>query len=247
MIELEDAGYYFKPGEWIFRHHSIRIRPGEIVAVLGPNGRGKTTLIKNIVGLLSMREGRISIRGDLGYVPQFSSSIFPYSVLDMILMGRVRRLGLFSTPGRDDYQIVRKVMDLLEIKKFEKRKFHQLSGGERQLVLIARALASDCHGLALDEPASALDFKNQDTILKTLRLLSREQGLTIFFTSHFPQHAIHIADRVLLMFSPDEYYFGSTEEIMADGYLNRLYGMEIKNITLNYDNRAIRTIIPVFS
>ena len=247
MIELENAGYYFKPGQWIFRNHSFQIKSGEIVAILGPNGRGKTTLIKNIMGLLSMQEGQMRIGGDLGYVPQFSTPVFPYSILDMILMGRIRHLKLFSTPGKNDYKIARKVMDQLGIRKFEKRKYHQLSGGERQLVLIARALVSNCRGLVLDEPASALDFKNQDIILKTLRLLSREQGLTILFTSHFPQHAVHIADRVLLMFAPDDYHFGSTEEIMADGHLNRLYGMEIKNITLDHKNRSIRAIVPLFS
>lgn len=246
MIEVENAGFKFNGSGFIFRHHSFKMEAGGILAVLGPNGRGKTTLLKTIIGLLPLNEGRIHTQGHIGYVPQFSTATFPYSVLDMVVMGRARHIGLLSHPKRADYDAARQALDELGVGWAAHRTFFELSGGERQLVLIARALASECDLLILDEPASALDFKNQGLILSSLQRLSRRQKLTIVLTTHYPQHAVHMADRVLMMYSPEEFLFGSTSEIMTDPRLKRLYEMDVRNITFEHNHRRVKTVVPVF-
>lgn len=247
MIEVDNAGFRYGRGEWIFRHHHLQLAPGEVVGILGPNGRGKTTLLKAVLGLLPLEEGRIRVDGHFGYVPQNSLSPFPYTVMDMVVMGRARHIGLLSSPGGPDFAIARQTLDVLGISDLQNRTIDELSGGERQLVLIARALASGCDCLILDEPASALDFKNQQAVLKVLKNLSRNNSLAILFTTHYPYHALHIADKVLLMHNAYEYQFGETEEIMRDEHLQRLYGIEIRNLTFPHDGKKVRTIVPVFS
>lgn len=246
MIEVRGAAFRYSD-EWIFRDHSFRVEAGEIVAILGPNGRGKTTLLKAVTGLLDLEQGEVRVDGEIGYVPQNAQTAFPYSVLDMVVMGRARHVGLFSVPGKRDFEIAHQMISHLGLRPFEDRPFNRLSGGERQLVLIARALASECDALILDEPASALDFRNQDIILRTLRDVAKNQGLTVLLTTHYPQHAIHLADKALLMHSADRYQFGTTDEIMSDANLERLYSMPIRNITVDHDGVPQRTTVPIFS
>lgn len=247
MIEATSIGFKYKVSGYIFKNHTFRVDSGRVLAILGPNGRGKTTLLKTIIGLLPLSEGEIKIDGRIGYVPQHAAAMFPYSVLDMVVMGRARQIKLFESPKKADYELAFNALCVLGLSDFVHRNFLELSGGEKQLVLIARALVSECSVLVLDEPASALDFKNQNLILRTLKNLSRNQGLTIIFTTHFPQHAVHLADQVLLMYAPEEYRFGTAEDVLTDGHLKSLYGMEVRNILFNHCNENRRTIVPVFA
>jgi iron complex transport system ATP-binding protein len=247
MIRVKDAGFRYGDGPFIFRDFSFSLDTGKVLAILGPNGRGKTTLLKTIIGLLPLSQGNILIQDQVGYVPQSASAMFPYSVLDMVVMGRGRHISLFTSPKKRDFRLAMAAIKELGMTAYAGRNFLELSGGEKQLVLIARALASECRILILDEPASALDFKNQGTILSTLQRLSKKHGLTIVFTTHYPQHAVHIADRVLLMYTAEQYEFGSARLVLSNNNLNRLYGMDVRNIAFRHNDREVKTIVPVFA
>ncbi|MEM9223155.1 MAG: ABC transporter ATP-binding protein [Pseudomonadota bacterium] len=243
IIEASALGFRYG-SRWIFRHHSFSIERGRVIAVLGPNGRGKTTLIKTIVGLLSPTEGKAIVRGTIGYVPQSAGSAFSYSVLDMVVMGRARHVRMFSTPSSTDFNKAKRALEELNIGHLAQRPFDTLSGGERQLTLIARALASDCEILVLDEPASALDFKNQDTILRTLQRVRDERKITVILTTHYPQHALFLADDSLLMFSASHFSFGPCQTSLTEEQLSALYGMPFAAIPV--PDGKTQMIAPLF-
>lgn len=247
MINVEKLGFKHRASRnWIFRNHSFRAAAGEVVAVIGPNGRGKTTLIKTILGLYKPVEGRVQFEGNVGYVPQNTGATFPYSVRDMVVMGRARHVKTFGAPGRADYAKAQAALERLGVERFAHRPVTELSGGERQLVLIARALVSDCNIMVLDEPASALDFRNQQTILTVLRDLARQDNMTILLTTHMPQHAQVIADRVLLMRDVDRYDFGPARPVLSDENLSTLYGIDIRSIDFDHQGQKQQAVVPVF-
>ena len=246
MIDVRSISFAYPGGAEIFRDHSFRLEKGKSMAILGPNGRGKTTLLKCLLGILPVNGGFVIRSGECGYVPQQAAVVFSYSVLDMVVMGRARHIPLFSSPGREDFRIAESLLGTLGISHFRDRDFSSLSGGEQQLVLIARSLASECSLLILDEPTSALDFKNQSRILNTLRELSGKEGLSIIFTTHAPDHAAYAADDVLLMYSPYEYLYGACDETMSDENLHRLYGLEIRGIEYTHSRGHGRALVPVY-
>ena len=246
MISVERAGFRFDE-RWIYRGVSFEADKGDMVAILGPNGRGKTTLLKAVVGLLTPEEGKIQTHGRIGYVPQRAEVAFAYKVIDMAVMGRAAHIGAFRSPGSHDYEIARTTIEQLGLGDYADRPFNRLSGGERQLVLIARALASDCDLLVLDEPASSLDFRNQDIILSTLRRVAAEHGLTVLLTTHFPQHAIHLANKVLLMHDIDRHLWGAASEMLTESHLEALYGLPIRTVHVDHDGQTASSVIPIFS
>ncbi len=247
MIDVSGLGHGYGRGQWLLREIAFSAARGEALAILGPNGRGKTTLLKAIMGFLRPREGQARIDGPLGYVPQFSQAAFPFKVLDMVMMGRARHVPVLGAPKARDAEICRAVLARLNIAHFADRSFDELSGGERQLVLVARALASECEGLVLDEPTSALDFRNQSEILRVMRRLVIEDGLAVVFTTHFPQHALHVADNVLLLYGGSDFLFGPTEEVLSEANLSRLYDMPVRRLDYDHAGELRGTVVPVYA
>lgn len=243
MIEANDLTVE-RGGKTILRNYSLRLNRGRTLAVLGANGVGKTTLINTLIGLIKPRSGHLSIGGQVGFVPQLFEVPFAYSALDIALMGRARHLGLFGAPGRKDYEIVRHYFHMLGIGHFEPQVFNSLSGGQRQLVMIAQALASECELLVLDEPCAALDYKNQDKVLGLLEHLRQAHDMTIVFSTHMPQHAVEIASDVLLMTSGSSYVCGPTTEALSAENLTALYDLPIARA--DFDGLSKHTYAPVF-
>ena len=214
-------------GRPILQDCAFHAERGGVLAILGSNGVGKTTLLDALIGVLRPSAGSVRLDGPTGFVPQLVEVPFSYSVQDVVLMGRARQVGLFGAPKASDYAAMRRALSLLDITDLEERTFNDLSGGQRQMVMIAQALCSDCEILVLDEPCAALDYRNQTVVIDVLQRLSEAHGLTVVFTTHAPQHALAIASHVLLLYDRASHDSGATHEVLTEDALSRLYGVPI--------------------
>ena len=245
-VAAENLSFFYRPGAWVIRDLSLSIRSSSIFAVLGPNGCGKTTLLKIMLGLIKPRQGALKTGAGLALVPQLFQVAFSYSALDMVLMGRAKKIGLFSRPSRRDIALSWEALEMFHIADLAERAFQELSGGQRQLVMLARALVAEADILIMDEPASSLDLKNQALILDWMVRLSREKGLTVIFTTHLPQHALAVADDALLMPGPGLYFCGAASEVLSEENLLALYGLPLKRLSFEYRGREIESLTPIF-
>ncbi|MEM7445894.1 MAG: ABC transporter ATP-binding protein [Pseudomonadota bacterium] len=246
MIAARDLGYrYPRSRGWVFQRLSFDIAAGQIFSILGPNGRGKTTLLKCLVGLITPSEGALHLPENIGYVPQGFATPFAYTAMDIVLMGRARQIGTFGSPRAKDRAMAAAAMADLGIERFANRVVTSLSGGERQMVLIARALASEAPIIILDEPTAALDFRNQSIVLHVLHRLSRERGLTIVMTTHHPQHALEIADAALLLQNDHRHEVGPVEDTLTESHLSDLYGLPVRAAELAHGDHRSTAMIPI--
>jgi len=245
MIRVHDAGHWFRQENWLFRKLSVTFPAAHITAILGPNGCGKTTLLRAICGTLALKEGSIEIEGYAGFVPQALYADQAYTAIDMVLLGRSRYLGRFNVPGRKDKERAYQCLDEVGLLTVADQHYDRLSGGQRQLVLLARALASDCGVLVLDEPASALDIANQGVVLRLLLRLARSRELTVLFTTHHPDHALGIADTTLLMQRDSTHIIGATELVLTESNLARMYGVPVHRVDVHSEGETAAAIVPL--
>ncbi|MCD7982488.1 MAG: ABC transporter ATP-binding protein [Clostridiales bacterium] len=241
MLEIKEAvlGYQGKQSNKIVLDGlSFTLERGELLCILGANGAGKTTMYRTVLGFLPLLGGSIRVDGTeigelsrsqlarlIAYVPQYHSPPFPYSVFDVVLMGRSAHLQQFATPGKEDEEITYEMLERMGIRDLKDEVYTEISGGERQLVLIARALAQQSSYILMDEPASNLDYGNQMRMLSTIRELAG-QGIGICFTSHYPTHAFLAEASVLAIEGKNEMKKGSAAEIITEELLLRMYGLD---------------------
>lgn len=236
MLEVEHLCFSYGKRE-VLRGVDLRTEPGELVFVLGANGAGKTTLFRCILGLLPGYQGHIRVDGcdvsslapralakKIAYIPQTSHMIFPYTALELVLMGTNHRLGLFSAPGRRERAIAMEALEELGIADYAHRSFAELSGGEQQLVLAARALAQQARLLLMDEPTSALDFGNQVRVLERVSALTL-RGYTVLLSCHNPQHAMLYAQRVVALHDGRVAADGPPDQALDETLMRKLYGV----------------------
>ena len=236
MLDVQDLSFSYGP-RLVLRGVCLQAQPGELLFVLGANGAGKTTLFRCILGLLPGYGGQIRVDGQsiaglsaralaqkVAYIPQSHHPAFPYSVMDMVLMGTNHRLAPFASPGRAERQLAMEALETLGIADYASRSFQRLSGGEQQLVLIARALAQQARILLMDEPTSALDFGNQVRVLERAAALAN-QGYTILISCHNPQHAMLYAQRVVALHDGRIVADGPPADALDEGLMQRLYGV----------------------
>ncbi len=245
VISFSALGHAYRPGNFVFHNYSASVKKGEVFALLGPNGRGKTTLLKILLGALKPTKGTLSVKGHFAFVPQLFQVSFDYSCLDMVLMGRAKKIGLFSQPAQKDEEAALEGLDRFGMADYANRPFHELSGGQRQLVIFARAIVAEADILILDEPTSALDLKNQTLILDWISRLSRNDGLTIVMTTHHPHHALAVADQALLMMGQADHIVGPPSEVLTEANLSALYGVPMKRVGFEHEGRHIETLAHV--
>ncbi|NYV75155.1 ABC transporter ATP-binding protein [Streptomyces sp. UH6] len=243
MIEARGLGHRYTKDRWIFRGVDVTAAEGRVLAVLGPNGRGKSTLLRLLAGLAAPTEGTVTASAPVAYVPQSHSAAFAYSVADMVLMGRTRHLKAYGTPGRRDRELAAQALERVGITHMADRSYAELSGGEQQMTLIARALAAQCRVMVLDEPVSALDLRNQARVLTLLQELAAA-GLGIVLTTHHPDHALHLADDAVLVLGPDDVRVGPAAGLLDAEALGELYGLPVSTAVVDGPRGPRVTVVP---
>ena len=242
----------------IMRSISFAVQSGEFLCLLGPNGVGKTTLFNTILGLLKLQAGKILLDGEdvskwsrkyfatkIGYVPQAHTPPFPFKVVDVIAMGRIAHLSVFSSPSSKDIELAEKALDTLSISYLKDSIYTEISGGERQLVLIARALVQEPDFLIMDEPTSNLDFGNQIRVLNYIKKLVNESGIGVIMTTHYPNHALLYGSKVATIGKNSSFAIGNPEKVITEKYLKDTYDVctEFINAQLNNGSEQ-RVCIP---
>lgn len=241
MISVQDLRFAYGSHQ-VLKGLTFQLPAGGLTALLGCNGAGKTTLFRCLLGLESRYEGSIQLKGQelrsytpaklarqIAYIPQSSYPAFQYSVLDMVLMGTTQQLKMFASPTKESEKQALAALDMLNIGHLAQRSFVRLSGGEKQMVLIARALAQQASILLMDEPCASLDFGNQHRVMQTARQLG-QQGYAVIMSTHTPQHVLSYADRLLALHEGKLLRDGSPHEAMDAQLMQTLYGIPVSVI-----------------
>ncbi len=235
-----DNVYYHYPGmdEMVLREVSFTVKDERVVAILGPNGSGKTTLMRLLLGFDEPVKGEIRVLGRapvnydrreyakiVSWVPQEPSIPYPFTILEYVLLGRTPHVGYLSAPSESDLERALSVLELLGLRELANRPITKLSGGQRRLAVIARALAQEPRILFLDEPTSHLDLGNKHLVLRILRKLAYEENILVVYTTHDPWEALSLSDRVLVLYNGRVLAYQEPELVVTREFLEKIYGI----------------------
>lgn len=251
ILELEHASFAYHKGTNVFHDVNLSIKKGQVLSILGTNGSGKSTLMKCILGLLPLQEGTIKYNEQVvkkldyhkvSYVPQSHRIAFPLSVLDMVTLGRTPYISTFELPNEKDIAYAKKAIQTVGIEHLSQRNCNELSGGELQLVFIARALTIQPECIIMDEPETGLDLANQEKILDLIQKLS-QLGVTIIFVTHDCNHALKVSDQTLL-FCKNECIFGKSNEIICEKNLSKAFDIEMIALNSKVEDIEYQVLVP---
>lgn len=257
LLKIENASFSYRNCPPIIDNLNFHAEKGDLIAILGPNGAGKTTLLRCIMGFLKFGTGHSYLNGKdiykisssglwkiISYVPQAKGNASSFTAEDMILLGLTSKIGIFSTPTDSDRQKVRKIAETLKISHLLDKRCNQISGGELQMVLIARALASEPELLILDEPESNLDFRNQLIVLDTLSSLA-SKGMCVIFNTHYPEHALTRANKSLILYKGGKTVFGETLQVVTEDNIRAAFGVTTVISEIETKGNTYKSIMPL--
>ncbi len=250
VLEVKDLAFSFAKKS-IFNDLNFDVKKGKTVTILGVNGVGKSTLIRNILGILEFQKGEVNYGSSslhtlnnkqraqyIGYVPQKETNPFAFSAGEVVLMGRNSNISMFSKPKKVDMDAVDEAMDIVGVSHLKDRVYNELSGGEMQLVMVARALCTFPPLMIMDEPISHLDVGRQNQMLKLISMLNEKYGISVLMTSHYPDHALAVSNKTLLLKGDAQSEFGDTHEMMHDEKLFSLFGVNFTSLHLDGKKRT---------
>lgn len=256
MALLEVNKVYFGYNqENVLENITFRLETGQVLCLIGPNGSGKTTLLDCIMGILPLGKGKIFLEGkdinhlsarniarEIAYVPQIHEKTFPYTVEEIVLMGRAAHIGIFSSPGNEDIYIAQEAIKTVGINRLLYKPYTEISGGEGQLVMIARALAQQSKIIIMDEPTTYLDFRNSLIVLETIKYLAKKEGLSIILATHYLNHAFYFENNGLdtyvgMLNQKNFAAFGSPTEVLTEDNISKIFNIDCKII--EYDSKAL--------
>ena len=256
-LTVQNGSFGYQKDTPVFQDVNFSVDSGEILAILGPNGAGKTTMLRCITGMLKWRTGQSLLDGEpihtmsagrlwrkMAYVPQAKAATSAYTAFETVLLGRSSHLNVFFAPGKKDLQKAAEAMELLGITNLMDQKCSAISGGELQMVLIARALAAEPQVLILDEPESNLDFKNQLVVLDAVTKLALG-GMTCIFNTHYPAHALQRAGKSLILSRGGAYVFGSTASVVTEENIRKAFGVEAVIGQIETPGNVLQNVIPL--
>lgn len=259
-LALRDVEIGYDPKKSIQRHISLTAESGSVTCLLGPNGCGKTTLVKTILGEVPLIGGNITADGDdvtkwgaarlsdtIAYVAQKHEQPFPFQVKDIVMFGRIGKItSLGGQPTREDYNIVENAMMEMEIYHLRDKPYMDISGGELQMVMFARALAQEPRLMILDEPTASLDYGNAVRVIEKIRGLAAS-GLAVMMITHNPDHAFMTGAKVALMMRNEIMRFGPAFDIITRENIQDAYGTNIKIVEFTHNNQEVmRMCAPEF-
>ncbi len=256
-LSVEKGSFYYKKNVPIFENINFEVNEGEILAILGPNGAGKTTMLRCITGMLKWKAGKSLLDGEdiasmpprnlwskMAYVPQAKSVSSAYTALEMVLLGRSSHLNIFEAPKQQDVDKAMEVLEFLGISRLADKKCSEVSGGELQMILIAKALASEPKVLILDEPESNLDFKNQLVVLDAMSNLAA-RGMTCIFNTHYPAHALQRAQKALILSKGGAYVFGDTVSVVTEENIRNAFGVDAVIGEIETPGNLLKNVVPI--
>jgi iron complex transport system ATP-binding protein len=261
VLDVEDLTFAYPGRPRLLKGIWFSVGAREVMCLLGPNGTGKTTLLRCLIRISKPASGTVRVLGRdtatmtakelarrVAYVPQASTTVFPFTVLDIVVMGRSPHLGFMATPTAHDERIALDALEQVGIGHLARRPFAQVSGGERQLALIARALAQQASVLVMDEPTASLDYGNQVRMLRLIKSLAAS-GHTILMTSHFPNHAFDCANQTALMKDGRIVEKGQPDIVISDASLSALYGVDVRVVTASVgddqESGTVKVCVPM--
>ena len=257
MIKAENLSFSYNHKNALFKNISFELKKGEIMAVLGANGVGKTTMMRCMMGFLKLKEGNVWIDGintksmnqsrfwrNISYVPQAKNLVFGYQVLDMVVMGLSQQVKFGYTPSKEEYEKAYELLKEMELEDLAHRSCNSISGGQLQLVLIARALIKEPDILIMDEPESNLDMKNQLKVLEIMKKIAKERNVTVIINTHYPEHALRYTDKTLIL-GRESFVFHDSKKAITKENIHKYFDVEASIYDVEIGEESYRGILPI--